>query len=31
VREASKGIKLLHDGHAEILQPSGFDHFKHAR
>lgn len=31
VRDASDGIKLSRDGRAEILQPSGFDHFKHAR
>jgi thiamine-monophosphate kinase len=31
VKAASEGIKLVRDGRAEILQPSGFDHFKRAR
>jgi thiamine-monophosphate kinase len=31
VRAASEGIKLVRDGRAETLQPSGFDHFKRAR
>ncbi|HEX8423947.1 MAG TPA: thiamine-phosphate kinase [Pyrinomonadaceae bacterium] len=31
VREASEGIKISRDGHAEILHPSGFEHFKQAR
>jgi thiamine-monophosphate kinase len=31
VREASEGIRLARDGRMEILQPSGFEHFKKAR
>jgi thiamine-monophosphate kinase len=31
VREASEGIKISRDGRAEILRPSGFDHFKQVR
>ncbi|HEV7905744.1 MAG TPA: thiamine-phosphate kinase [Pyrinomonadaceae bacterium] len=31
VRAASEGIKLVRDGRAGILRPSGFDHFKQAR
>ncbi|HYO98894.1 MAG TPA: thiamine-phosphate kinase [Pyrinomonadaceae bacterium] len=31
VREAREGIRISRDGRAEILQPSGFDHFKSAR
>ena len=31
VRDAGEGIKLARGGGAQILQPSGFDHFKHAR
>jgi thiamine-monophosphate kinase len=30
VLAASEGVKLVRDGRAEILQPSGFDHFKRA-
>ncbi len=28
MRDANEGIKLLQDGRAEVLQPSGFDHFR---
>jgi thiamine-monophosphate kinase len=28
VREAREGVKISHGGRAEILRPSGFDHFK---
>ena len=31
VREASEGIRIVRDAGEEILQPSGFDHFKRAR
>jgi thiamine-monophosphate kinase len=31
VREAREGITISHAGRAEILTPSGFDHFKPAR
>jgi len=31
VTDSSEGIKLSRNGRTEILQPSGFDHFKHAR
>jgi thiamine-monophosphate kinase len=31
VREASEGIRILRDGRADLLHPSGFDHFKQVR
>lgn len=31
VREANEGIRISRDGRVEILQPSGFDHFKQVR
>jgi thiamine-monophosphate kinase len=31
VREAHEGIRISHGGRAEMLRPSGFDHFKRAR
>ena len=31
VKDASESIRISQNGRAEILQPSGFDHFKHPR
>ncbi|HZH90191.1 MAG TPA: thiamine-phosphate kinase [Pyrinomonadaceae bacterium] len=31
VREAREGIRIMREGRADILRPSGFDHFRDAR